>query len=244
MEGALRPFLNHWQDAVMGRMWSRAGHNNSQCRRMVTECTRPRLPWGMAVGLELSEPLPLLDVLHSDATRYVTRSVANHLNDITKKDPNLVLDRLEVWRDRAAQDRKELDWMTSHALRGLIKAGHPRAMTMLGYDPEAEVTARVELKAEAVRIGDVLEFACHLEAPQDLPVLVDYRLYFQRPGGKVSAKVFKLKQAKLGRKGVSLTKRHALKGNASTFTLVPGTHRVELMVNGRVRDEVEFELLA
>lgn len=244
MEWAIRPFLNQWPEQVMARMLLWAGHDNYHIRRLVTEGTRPRLPWGMAVGLGLSEPLPLLDILHGDSTRYVTRSVANHLNDITKKDPDLVLDRLEVWRDRAAQDRKELDWITSHALRGLVKAGHPRAMTMLGYDPEAEVSARVELKADAVRIGEALEFVCHLEAPKDLPVLVDYRLHFQRPGGKVSAKVFKLKQAKLGRKGLSLTKRHALKGNASTFTLVPGQHRIELMVNGRVRDEVVFELLA
>lgn len=244
MEFSVRPFLNRWQDAVMARMMLWAGHDNYHVRRLASEGSRPRLPWGMAVGLELSDALPLLDVLHGDSTRYVTRSVANHLNDITKKDPDLVLDRLTQWQGMAQQQRKELDWITSHALRGLVKAGHPRAMTMLGYDPEAEVTARVELEADVVRIGEVLEFVCHLEAPQDLPVLVDYRLHFQRPNGKISVKVFKLKQAKLGRKGLSLTKRHALKGNASTFTLVPGQHRIELMVNGRVRGEVVFELLA
>ncbi|PCJ05604.1 MAG: hypothetical protein COB16_15365 [Rhodobacteraceae bacterium] len=243
MEWAVRPFLNRWPDQVMARMMLWAGQDNYHLRRLASEGTRPRLPWGMAVGLELQDPLPLLDVLHSDPTRYVTRSVANHLNDITKKDPDLVLDRLALWRDRGVQDRKELDWMTSHALRGLIKAGHPKAMEMLGYDPQVELGAKIELKAEAVRIGEVLEFSCHLTAPQDLPVLVDYRLHFQRPNGKVSAKVFKLKQARLGAMGLTLTKRHPLKGNATTFTLVPGVHRIELMVNGRVRDEVSFELI-
>jgi len=244
MEWAIRPFLNRWPDEVMARMRLWAESDSYHLRRLVSEGTRPRLPWGMAVRLELRDPLPLLDVLHRDPTRYVTRSVANHLNDITKKQPDLVLDCLDRWRAEAQQDGSELKWMTTHALRGLIKAGHPRAMEMLGYDPNAELDAGLELSAPKVRIGEVLEFTCHLKATQDLPVLVDYRLYFQRPGGKVSVKVFKLKQTRLGTGGLSLTKRHALKRNASTFTLVPGEHRIELMVNGRVRDEVSFELLA
>ncbi|NIZ59437.1 hypothetical protein DL239_00445 [Sedimentitalea sp. CY04] len=244
MEWAIRPFLNRWPDEVMERLQGWAVHENYHVRRLATEGTRPRLPWGEAVGLELHDPLPLLDVLHGDKTRYVTRSVANHLNDITKKDPDLVLDRLEAWQQMARQDRKELDWMTSHALRGLIKAGHPRAMTMLGYDPDVELDVEVELKAETVRIGEALEFSCHLKAAKELPVLVDYRLHFQRPSGKISVKVFKLKQAKLGGKGLSLSKRHPMKGNARTFTLMPGPHKLELMVNGRVRDEVSFEMVA
>jgi len=244
MEFAVRPFLNRWPDKVMERMQLWAGHDSYHVRRLVSEGTRPRLPWGMAVGLELQDPLPLLDVLHGDATRFVTRSVANHLNDITKKDPDLALDRLEVWREMDRQGRRELDWITTHALRGLIKAGHPRAMRMLGYDPDVAVKARLVLKTEPVRIGEALEFSCHLSAEQDLPVLVDYRLHFLRSSGKVSAKVFKLKQAKLGAKGLTLTKRHPLKANASTFTLVPGPHRLEVMVNGRVRDEICFEVVA
>ncbi|MVO15880.1 hypothetical protein [Parasedimentitalea huanghaiensis] len=244
MEWAVRPFLNRWPVEAMARMQAWTGHDSYHVRRLVSEGTRPRLPWGLAVGLDLPEPLPLLEALHGDATRYVTRSIANHLNDITKKDPDLVLDLLEKWRVDAQQDRRELDWMTAHALRGLVKSGHPRAMEMLGYDPLAKLDARLDLKAGAVRIGEALEFSCHLNTAEDLPVLVDYRLHFQRPGGKISAKVFKLKQARVTGGALTLKKRHPLKGNASTFTLVPGQHRIELLVNGRVRDDVEFELMA
>ncbi len=243
MEWAIRPFLNRWPDLVLRRMEDWAQADNYHLRRLVSEGTRPRLPWGEAVGLGLSDPLPLLDVLHADGTRYVTRSVANHLNDISKKQPDLVLQRLEDWRAADKQRQAELDWMAAHALRGLVKAGHPGAMRMLGYDPEAPVSADLQIAGEA-RIDGALEFSVTLNAPEVRPVLVDYIIHFQRPGGKVSAKVHKLKQAVVTGKPLVLKKKHRLKGNATTFRLVPGAHRIEVQVNGVVRAEAAFELLA
>ncbi|MEX0301825.1 MAG: hypothetical protein AB3N24_05330 [Leisingera sp.] len=242
MEWAIRPFLNRWPAEVLARMQDWAGHPSYHVRRLVSEGTRPRLPWGEAVGLDLAEPLPLLDSLHSDGTRYVTRSIANHLNDIAKKNPDLVMDQLESWHAAGQQQRKELDWMTSHALRGLVKAGHPRAMAMLGFDPELALEARIEVP-DSIRIGGALDVSCRLEGAAGAPVLVDYILHFQRPAGKTSAKVFKLKQAKLTGGRLELGKKHKLKGDATTFKLVPGPHRIELMVNGKVRAEAAFDLL-
>lgn len=242
MEWAIRPFLNRWPEQVLARMEIWCDHPSYHVRRLVSEGTRPRLPWGLAVGLDLSEPLPLLDRLHGDKTRYVTRSVANHLNDITKKHPDLVLDRLGQWERDGKQHADELRWMTGHALRGLVKSGHPEAMKMLGYDPEADLTVSVEIKQEA-RIGAALEFEVMVQGATGQPVLVDYIIHFLRPGGKVSAKVHKLKQAEIGQNGLALSKRHKLKGDATTFKLVPGVHRMEIQVNGRVRTGVDFELL-
>ncbi|NOD46470.1 MULTISPECIES: hypothetical protein [unclassified Ruegeria] len=242
MEWAIRPFLNHDPDAVLKRMQTWCSHDSYHVRRLVSEGTRPRLPWGQGIGLDLADPLPLLDRLHGDGTRYVTRSVANHLNDITKKNPDLVLERLEKWRADGRQNVAELDWMTSHTLRGLVKAGHPEAMKVLGYDPEAKVAVSVDLTSEA-RIGGALEFSVALTGAGEQPVLVDYIVHFQRPGGKISAKVHKLKQASLKNGDLHLSKRHKLKGDATTFKLVPGAHRLEVQVNGKVRAGVDFELL-
>jgi len=243
MEWAIRPFLNRYPDQVLARMEQWCGHDSYHVRRLVSEGTRPRLPWGQAVGLDLTDPLPLLNRLHSDPTRYVTRSVANHLNDITKKNPDLVLDRLRDWAQSGLQHQDELRWMTSHTLRGLVKAGHPAAMKMLGFDPEAEVATTVQVLGEA-RIGEALDFEVTLNGAGDQPVLVDYIIHFQRPGGKTSSKVHKLKQASLRNGALSLSKKHKLKGNATTFKLVPGAHRLEIQVNGVVRAAVDFELLA
>jgi 3-methyladenine DNA glycosylase AlkC len=242
MEWAIRPFLNHHPEQVMDRMERWCLHDSYHVRRLVSEGTRPRLPWGQAIGLGLNDPLPLLDRLHGDNTRYVTRSVANHLNDITKKDPELVLDRLQTWQQQDQQRRDELDWMTAHTLRGLVKSGHPQAMKMLGYDPDAEIAVGVHVKGLA-RIGDALEFSVDLTGAEGQPVLVDYIVHFQRPGGKTTAKVHKLKQAVLKDGQLLLTKRHKLKADATTFKLVPGAHRLEVQVNGKICAGVDFELL-
>lgn len=243
MEWAIRPFLKHAPDWVLGRMQDWCAHDSYHVRRLVSEGTRPRLPWGQAVGLDLTDALPLLDRLHGDPTRYVTRSVANHLNDITKKDPGLVLGRLDKWRTEARQTTAELDWMTSHALRGLVKAGHPEAMKMLGFNPDTDVAVTIDLKSKA-RIGGALEFSVGLCGEGEQLVLVDYIIHFQRPGGKTSAKVHKLKRATLKGGKLNLDKRHKLKGDATTFKLVPGAHRLEVQVNGNIRAGVDFELLA
>ena len=243
MEFAIRPFLNRWPDLTLERMQEWAGHDHYHVRRLVSEGTRPRLPWGLGIGLDLRAPLPLLDQLHRDGTRFVTRSVANHLNDIAKKEPDLVVETLRRWGEAGQQTGKEMDWITRHACRGLVKAGHPGALGLLGYDPEAPVEARITLQSATVPIGDALSFSVDLTGPAEQPVLVDYRLHFQRPGGKASAKVFKLKQAKLVRGALKLSKAHKLKGDATTFKLVPGPHRLELLVNGNVRAEAAFDLL-
>ncbi len=242
MEWAVRPFLNHHPDKVMARMEAWCDHDSYHVRRLVSEGTRPRLPWGQAVGLDLTDPLPLLDRLHGDKTRYVTRSVANHLNDITKKNPELVLDRLQSWSRDAQQDAEELRWMTTRTLRGLVKSGHPEAMKILGFDPEAEISVSLSVLGEA-RIGGAMEFDVVLNGDGDQPVLVDYIVHFQRPGGKTSAKVHKLKQSTLRDGMLRLAKKHKLKADATTFKLVPGAHRLEIQVNGRVRASVDFDLL-
>ncbi len=243
MEWAVRPYLNAHPDLVLNRMATWARHDSYHVRRLVSEGTRPRLPWGQAVGLSLDQPLDLLDVLHRDRTRFVTRSVANHLNDITKKDPEMALERLKTWAEQGTQDRNELSWMTRHALRGLIKAGHPEAMTMLGYDPDADLNCEISLKPGPVVIGSVLEFTCRIESAKDAPVLVDYVLWFRKADGGLRSKVFKLKTGMVkAATALEMTKSHRLKGNATTFRLFPGAHRVELQVNGQVRASADFEL--
>ena len=243
MEWAIRPFLNRWPDLVLTRMQDWAHHPNYHVRRLVSEGTRPRLPWGQAVGLRLDQPLALLDGLHGDPTRYVTRSVANHLNDITKKDPDLAMDRLDSWADQWVQNKTELDWMTSHALRGLVKSGHPRALKMLGYDPDATMKCTIAVKPGPVQIGGALDVICHITPHRDTPVLVDYVIWFRKADGAERSKVFKLKKAVAkANQPLVMTKSHRLKGDATTFRLFPGSHRIDLQVNGQVRDSASFDL--
>lgn len=245
MEFYIRPFLNRWPEETLAKLSVWAADDNYHVRRLVSEGTRPKLPWAKGVTLTTDQTVPLLTRLHADDARFVTRSVANHLNDIAKKDADLVVNLLDEWRQKDQQDRKELAWMTRHGLRTLIKDGHSGALDLLGYRRDVAVDAALDLGVDTVMIGDKLIVACTLSSAQDLPVIVDYRLRFARPGGKTAEKVFKLKVAQI-KAGVplSLSKGHHLKGDATTFTLHPGAHEVVLQVNGRDVATAGFELRA
>lgn len=243
MEFYIRPFLNRWPQETLARLAAWVEDENYHVRRLVSEGTRPRLPWAKAVTLEPEQTVPLLDRLHGDQTRYVTRSVANHLNDIAKFDPDLVIGRLEAWAREGRQAPRELAWMTRHALRVLVKQGHRGALEMLGYRRDVPVQAELSLKENDVRIGDRLEIELELNAAEDLAVMVDYRIIFARAEGKTAEKVFKLKAGEI-KAGVPLRlrKKHLLKGDATTFTLFPGTHVVIVQVNGVDVARTVFEL--
>lgn len=245
MEFYIRPFLNRWPQETLARLAVWATDDNYHVRRLVSEGTRPRLPWAGAVKLETDQRVPLIKMLHADPTRYVTRSIANHLNDITKTEPDVVLDLLRDWQAQERQIAKELDWMSRHALRTLIKTGHQGALAHLGYRGDVPVTASLDTGPAEVAIGSSLPVSCTLRADEDLPVIVDYRIRFARPDGKSAEKVFKLKVAKItAGKPLAISKAHKLKGDATTFTLHPGNHEVVLQVNGQDVAAASFTLTA
>ncbi|MEX0309501.1 MAG: DNA alkylation repair protein [Tateyamaria sp.] len=233
MEFYIRPFLNRWPEETLNRLRKWAGDDNYHVRRLVSEGTRPKLPWARKVELKLEQTLPLLDQLQGDPTRFVTRSVANHLNDIAKSAPDAVLDRLSAWDASATQTAKERDWMRRHALRTLIKDGHPGAMKMLGYRGDAPLDVSVDVSTPSVALGQALEFSVTLAGTEHVPILVDYRIRFARPNGKSGEKVFKLKVAEVKPgKPLTLKKVHKLKANATTFELHKGVHGLIVQVNG------------
>ncbi|MGH1414709.1 MAG: hypothetical protein ACRBB0_14560 [Pelagimonas sp.] len=243
MEFYIRPFLNRWPEETLERLDLWCGDDNYHVRRLVSEGTRPRLPWARNIEIAPEVPLRYLDRLYGDPTRYVTRSLANHMNDLSKVVPDEVVARLRAWSETGQQEAKEMDWITRHSLRTAVKRGERGALDLLGYRT-GDVTAQLVIKTPQVVIGEAVVFDLVLQSPEALPVMVDYRLRFVRPKGEAE-KVFKLKTAKLAPgQAATLSKTHKLKGNASTFTLHPGTHGIVVQVNGEDVAVGEFELVA
>lgn len=245
MEFYIRPFLNRWPEETLARMAVWANDENYHVRRLVSEGTRPKLPWAKAVTLTQEQTVPLLNALYADKTRYVTRSVANHLNDITKFDAERVVYLFKTWGAAGKQSAKELDWMTRHGLRTLVKQGHVGALELLGFRADAPVQVTAQIHTPDVKMGEAIEFAIEITSDEDCPVLVDYRIDFARAEGKRSEKVFKLKQAKVSQgTPLSLKKSHKLKAGASTFTLYEGAHSLTIQVNGIDHCVLKFDLTA
>ena len=93
-EFSIRAFLDRYPDATLARLREWAGDSNVHVRRLVSEGSRPRLPWAPRLRAFQSDPQPvieLLELLKDDPEEYVRRSVANNLNDISKDHPDLVV---------------------------------------------------------------------------------------------------------------------------------------------------------
>lgn len=235
MEDAMRSFLNTFTDETLAEYQKWVTDKNYHVRRLVSESTRPTLPWSRKLTLDYQVPLQFLDTLYRDPTRYVTRSVANHLNDISKKDAPLVLATLKRWQKEGRQTATELTWMTKHALRTLVKRGDTEALRLLGYDHTAAVgVTDFLLAATEISRGDVLMFSFALCAPAETNVMVDYVIDFMKANDVTKPKVFKCKTMKLlPGAHVSVTKRHRLKADATTFRLHPGVHSLSIQINGQ-----------
>jgi 3-methyladenine DNA glycosylase AlkC len=245
MEFALREFLRAFPAETLEQLdrWTTDPHYH--VRRLVSESTRPALPWAPRLELAPQTLLPLLEPLHADPTRFVTRSVANHLNDVSKTDASVVLQTLARWRVARRQNPAELEWLCHHALRTLVKQGHAPALKFLGFDAEPPIRlVRYELLTPVVVMDEALVFELELVAERDTALMIDYEIDFQKAGHKRSSKVHKLKQIRLAR-GESLRarKRHILRSNATTYTLYPGQHHVGLQINGQILGRRSFELV-
>ena len=245
VEYAIRDFINNYTEESFAMLEACCNSDNYHERRLASEGTRPKLPWGKKLNIDHTKPIALLDKLYTDNTRFVTRSVANHLNDIAKIDASLVLDTLRKWKAQKKQDPKEMEFIISHALRTLVKEGNKEALEMLGYKSKPAISIEnFTLASSYVKVGEALEFSFDITATQDEALMVDYIIYFQTKSGKLSPKVHKLKKIVLKEgETVSIKKKHPFKANMSTRKLYAGEHKVELQVNGGVYSSGSFELV-
>jgi 3-methyladenine DNA glycosylase AlkC len=245
-EDAIRYFINSFPDHTISQLAKWGTDENYHVRRLVSEGTRPKLPWSQKIVLKPEQTIPLLDLLFADKTRYVTRSVANHLNDISKIKPELVLKTLDRWEKTGKQNPKEMEFIIKHSLRTLVKKGYPEAIQFLKFStkPDIQVEA-ITLENNRIKMGTALQFSIGITALKDERLLVDYKLYFQgKTGGMNNSKVFKLRQCELCQgETVVIEKVHKLRKQMTTRTLYPGEHKLEIMVNGQVIGAKQFLII-
>lgn len=243
-EYAIRAFINAFPEPTFATLEAWAGDPNYHVRRLCTEGSRPSLPWAGKLQTPVRAAIPLLDMLYADPTRYVTRSVANHVNDISKTDPELAIATLRRWLASGRQSDVEMTFIVRHATRTLIKKGHPDAMALWGMSSDPRVRVVDVAWTQEVAIGQALEFSFDLVAEEDAEVIVDYVMRFQGKGGALSGrKVFKLKSLSLaGGERVRVTKRHPLRPNMTTRQLYPGPHEFQLQINGADHGTWGFDL--
>jgi 3-methyladenine DNA glycosylase AlkC len=243
-EFAIRPFIERHPELTWERLheWVRSADEHR--RRLASEGTRPRLPWGRQVATLKSAPergIALLDLLRDDESEYVRRSVANHLNDVCRDQADLGVETAARW---VAEGGAHVNEVVHRGLRGLVKQGDPRALALVGADVGADIEAELALEDETIAIGESLPFTVTLTLAGDTPsqAVVDYAVIYARPSGRSSRKVFKLAQIELTPGRRTELRRKLKLADVSIRTHHPGEHTIELLVNGVLAGRATFEL--
>lgn len=244
-EFAIRPFIVRYPEETLEQMLIWANHPHPGVRRLASEGCRPRLPWGIRLKGLVSDPtpiLPILEILKDDAREEIRRSVANNLNDISKDHPETVLAVLNAWRSPGDDNRIKL---INHALRTLLKGGHPGALELLGFSSSPEIIVNdLSLEPKKISLGEVVQFSFEIISTGDAEqrLMIDYIVHFMRANGKQNLKVFKLSQKTIQPgEQIQITKKHSFQP-ISTRKYYPGKQTFQPQVNGQVFDPVDLLL--
>lgn len=244
-EFGVRHFLRLDFPRALGIMQGWSQDENEHVRRLASEGSRPRLPWSFRIEPLMADPAPvlsILDNLKADSSLYVRKSVANHLNDITKDNPEWVLDYLENW----SLDNPHTAWIARHALRSLIKKGDRRALSIMGAGHKADVRVdQLSVTPQEIRLGDTLSLAFRVTSTsqQSQRLIIDYAIHYVKKSGGTSAKVFKLKTLELGAgESVLVTRKPQLR-NFTTRVHYAGKHELDVLINGDCLAKSSFDLL-
>lgn len=245
-EFAVRPFFLQYPERMCAQMLVWSQHPSAMVRRLSSEGIRPRLPWGMGVPMLKRDPspiLPILENLKNDPAETVRRSVANNLNDIAKDHPELVLSIAERWLGQSA----ETDWIVRHACRGLLKKGNAAALAHFGFQKGLEGIEISSLKiSDTVPIGGRLAFSFSVKntSPTSAQIRLEYGIDYQTLSGKISAKVFKIKELNLeGGQTLDIARSQSFQ-DFTTRKHYVGSHTFRVIVNGTLLAEQDFEVIA
>jgi 3-methyladenine DNA glycosylase AlkC len=234
-EYSIRAFIDREPERTLARLREWTADLNPHVRRLVSEGTRPRLPWAPRLQRFVKDPAPviqLLELLRDDPTTLVRRSVANNLNDVGKDHPDLLIEVCRHWSVGASPERWHL---IRHALRSAVKRGDAGALELLGFGSAGSAAVSdVKISPARPAIGGTVEVRCTVtNRDQETAAFnVDLRVHFVKANGSVSPKVFKVKVVELSPGASTELAKSISLAQHSTRTHYPGKHAVELVVNG------------
>ncbi|HRO58221.1 MAG TPA: DNA alkylation repair protein [Burkholderiaceae bacterium] len=245
-EYAIRPFIERHADRTLARLRQWTADDSEHVRRLVSEGTRPRLPWASRLREFQRDPAPvlaLLERLKDDPSEYVRRSVANNLNDIGKDHPALLLATCRRWVEaRVPAPRRAL---VRHALRTLLKQCDPQALALLGFGDKTRLAiGDVSIEPPKLRIGERLRIAIELrnDGEKTQQVLADLRIRYVKADGTAQPRVFRLQSLELSPGQRETLRKTVSMQQMTTRRHYPGRHGIELLLNGEAHPLGDFEL--
>ncbi|MCB9202437.1 MAG: DNA alkylation repair protein [Flavobacteriales bacterium] len=245
-EFAIRTFLKNDFSKTLKVMeeWSKS--ENNHVRRLSSEGCRSRLPWSFKFNEVIENPnltRRILENLKEDKELYVRKSVANHINDISKDNEKYAIELIKSWNLKNPNTL----WIAKHAMRNLIKQGNKEVLEVFGYSQNAKVNIiGFRLKNNKIKLGEYLDFEFEIESKDSKKqeLIIDYSIYYLKNNQSHSKKVFKLKTASLEKEAKIKISKKQLFRDFSTRKHYLGTHFLEIQINGVVvQEKVAFDII-
>ena len=240
-EFAIREFILKYEDKTMKQMKLWAKSPNEHIRRLSCEGCRPRLPWAIALPNFKKEPskvLEIIELLKNDKSKYVQKSLANNLNDISKDNPQIVIDFVS----KNLGVSKSLDWICKHASRTLLKKGDVEILKLFDYGTTSHIDIRNFQYDSSVNLGEDFTFSFDLNSLETLGNLrVEYAIYYKKANSTNSKKVFMISQNEHKTKNKSFIKKLSFK-DLTTRKHYLGEHFVSIILNGEEKIKRSFIL--
>ncbi|CAG22266.1 hypothetical protein PBPRB0393 [Photobacterium profundum SS9] len=185
---------------------------------------------------------PILDTLKNDNCEVVRRSVANNLNDISKDNPDFVIETVEKWQGYT----KETDALIKHASRTLLKQGEPKTLQLFGFDSKNIMLSNFDILTPSVKIGDALEFSFSLTNQNKTckTLRLEYGLYYKKNNGDLSRKVFKISEREIEPNKVYKINRKQSFKLITTRKFHTGIHQLSIIINDQESQIKDFELVS
>ncbi|MGP4019084.1 DNA alkylation repair protein [Saccharopolyspora sp. 5N708] len=245
-EFAIRALLDHDFDRALATILTWTDSPDEDVRRLASEGTRPFLPWAKRVPAILANPratLPVINALYRDESEYVRRSVANHLNDLSRQQPDIVVETAAAW---LADPDENTARQVKNGLRTLIKKGHPAALELLGFARPTNIdVVGPTLAATRIPFGGTLSFTATITNTATVPttLVIDYIVHHMKANGTQRGKTFKLITTTLAPgEEREISREHSFR-EITTRRYYPGAHAVELQLNGAPTGKANFTLM-
>lgn len=116
-EYAVRPYIRKDPEQALDYLREWAKSDNFHLRRLASEGLRPKLPWAPKLDTFIRDPTPvfaILEGLKEDPVKFVQKSVANHLTDYLKVNPEPTRKLIKTWQESTSPNTR---WIIKHATR-------------------------------------------------------------------------------------------------------------------------------
>lgn len=242
-EFLIRPFLIKYPEYTFEKIYKWSESQNEHLRRLASEGTRPNLPWGQKLPMIkdfLPKNIEILNKLKFDDSLYVRKSVANHLNDISRIDEALFFRTIKAWkRDKISPQ------IIKQALRTKLKEGSREALEILEIKDHKNIEiSELKINPKKIELGNNLEifFKLKNKAKKEEKALIHFNLYFLKNNKKHSLKSFKIKEVKIkGLEQIEISKSFPIK-KVTTRKYYSGVQFFELQINSTKSEKIKFQL--